>query len=105
MTTLIETFLPANTYEEALSRACQLWGVQEEFWDIFGKRHIATTGVKRAVLTSMGVAAETVESLNAAIEERSWQEWSRVVQPTLVIDAASGKIPLQVPAHKEHGPI
>jgi 4-alpha-glucanotransferase len=97
MLTATETFVPAATYEEALKRACGLWGVQEEYWDIWGQRHIAAPEVQRKVLSSLGVPAGTRESLNEAIEERAWQEWSSVVAPTIVTDVLEGRISIQTP--------
>jgi 4-alpha-glucanotransferase len=97
----IETFSPADTYEEALKRACKEWGVQEEYWDIWGTRHIADSEVRRKVLTSLGVSADTKESLNLELEERVWQAWSLLVSTTLVIDRSERKIPIQTPYGRE----
>src|SRR5688500_20113842 len=97
MPTAVETFSPAETYEEALRRACHVWGVQEEYWDIWGERHIAGPEVQRKVLASLGVPANTKESLNFAIEERALQEWSSIVAPTIVTTTSVQKIPIHVP--------
>jgi hypothetical protein len=45
-------FTPATTKEEALRTACQLWGVQQDYWDIFGTQHVASLEVLEAVLKS-----------------------------------------------------
>jgi 4-alpha-glucanotransferase len=90
------SFEPAESYEEGLHRAAQLWGVQEEYWDIFGVRHAAPPEVERLILTSLGVDAGSRESLNAAIEEQIWQEWSSIVPPTLVIGENDAAIPIHV---------
>jgi 4-alpha-glucanotransferase len=105
MPTPIETYVPSETYEDALSRACRLWGVQEDYWDIFGKRHIAEPSVLRDVLTSLGVAAGSKESLNVAIEQRAWEEWSSLVSGTIVVCPSDAMIPIQVPARADHASI
>ena len=103
MTIPIEKYLPAENYEEALGRACRMWGVQEEYWDIWGNRHIASAEVRRAVLTSLGVAAGSTEALNAAMEERTWNEWSSVVSRTLVESQSAASVPIHVPIEFEGG--
>ncbi|HYP15195.1 MAG TPA: 4-alpha-glucanotransferase [Bryobacteraceae bacterium] len=97
MQTPVETYLPAETYDDALARACHVWGVQEEFWDIFGARHVASLDIRRAILTSLGVPAGSTEDLNRAIEERSWREWSSLIDETSVMALSSGHISIQVP--------
>jgi 4-alpha-glucanotransferase len=103
MTIPIEQHLPAENYEEALGRACRMWGVQEEYWDIWGDRHIASADVRRAVLTSLGVVAGSTEALNDAMEERTWNEWSSVVSRTLVESQSAAGVPIQVPVEREGG--
>src|SRR5215210_4667718 len=99
----IETFVPAETYEEALKRACELWGVQQQYWDIWGTLHIAEPDVQRRVLTSLGVAAETKETLNLAMEERAWEQWSSIVSRTIVAGREDGSIPVYLPIGRESG--
>jgi hypothetical protein len=77
-------FQPAKNYEEALHHAARRWGVQQEYWDIFGVRHVSPPEVERLILTSLGVNADSLESLNAAIEEQMWRQWASLVPPTLV---------------------
>lgn len=105
MRILTETPVPAQSYEEALRQAADVWGVQREYWDIFGRHHIAPPDVLRAVLTSMDVSTETIDSLNAAIDERAWQGWSRIVAPALVLRLARGVVPLQIAAEREDAQI
>jgi 4-alpha-glucanotransferase len=98
MRTSVETFTPSETYQDALKCACALWGIQEDYWDIFGQRHIAPPDVLQAILASLGVAAESRESLNYAVEERLWEEWSCAVPPTHVVSVSDGWMPVHVPA-------
>lgn len=97
----IETFTPAETYEEALGRAAEMWGIQPEYWDIFGRRHVSPPDVQKAILTSLGVSAANKESLNFAMEERLWEEWSCLVAPTRVGLLSEGSMPVQVASDLE----
>jgi 4-alpha-glucanotransferase len=101
MRTPIETYLPPTTYEEALQRACSLWGVQQDYWDIWGTQHFAEPETQRKILTSLGIGANTKEELSKAIEERAWDEWSRVLARTIVVNRSAGWAPIQVPEESQ----
>lgn len=90
-------FHPSQSLEEALNRAAALCGVEHEYWDIFGRHHPTPPSVKQAILTSMGVDASSVESLDGAVEERLWRAWNRVGPATIVMgeeEAAEVKVNL-----------
>src|SRR5579864_1734174 len=73
------------TYEQALDQAAELWGIQPEYWDIWGQRHLTPPETKKAIIESFGVRADSREALDHAVEERSRAEWSRLLPPCLVI--------------------
>jgi 4-alpha-glucanotransferase len=73
------------TYNEALDRAAEIWGIQPDYWDIWGKHHTTPPETKRAILESLGTPADSTDKLDAAVEERARREWSRLVPPSLVI--------------------
>ncbi|MBX5495809.1 MAG: 4-alpha-glucanotransferase [Bryobacteraceae bacterium] len=79
------TFTPSATYDEALDRAATAWGIEREYWDIFGRHHPAPQEVKRSILEALGVDASSVAALDAAVEQRLWQEWCRPLPKTLVV--------------------
>lgn len=91
------TFSPSATYEDALARASTVWGVEREYWDVWSKRHEASAAVQRSILTSLGVAADSKESLDAAVEERLWQEWSRLLPASLVLSERTSQLDVPVP--------
>ena len=95
------TYTPTNSYESALAAACKLWGIQPEYWDIFGKKHKAPAEVQAAVLRSMGVNADSTESLNRTFEEQAWAEWASPIPKTLVLSVSDGFIPVRLPADVE----
>ena len=77
--------MPSATYDEALDRAAETWGIQPDYWDIWGKHHITPPETKRAILASLGIRADTKEELDHALDQRFRDEWSRVLPPWLVI--------------------
>jgi hypothetical protein len=87
------TFRLSANYDEALDRAAQAWGIEAEYWDIWAKHHVPSVPARQAVLGSLGVACDTRDELDNALEERLWREWSRLAPPTVV---ASAHRPVQV---------
>ena len=85
--------ITSSSYDEALDRAAELWGIQPDYWDIWGKRHITPSDTKRAILHSLGVPTGTKEELDEALAARARQEWMRLVSPCVVI--SQGQRPRQ----------
>jgi len=92
--------ITSSTYDEALDRAAKLWGIQPDYWDIWGKHHITPAETKRAILHSLGVATGSKEELDEALAARARQEWTRLVAPCLVISQTQRprQFPLNLPA-------
>jgi len=97
MRTPAPSFAPSTTYEEALNRAAELWGIEQEYFDIWGKRHQATPEGMAAVLESLGVASGTLEELDSAVEQRMWDLWCRPIPTTVVLSAAKPELVLRLP--------
>lgn len=97
MPTIADSFSPADSYDKALTRAANAWGVQEEYWDIFGKRHTTSPDVQRSILESMGFKTTSLEELNDAIRQRAQLEWAILAPPCLVLSLSTGEIPLNIP--------
>src|ERR1700704_3093150 len=77
--------MESSTYEDALDRAAQSWGIQPSYWDIWGQRHVTPPETKCAILESLGIRTDTKRSLDLALERRLREEWSRLAPPCLVI--------------------
>lgn len=90
-------FQPAENYIDALNRASDLWGILRQYYDVFGNLHNAGPEMQKALLKSMGVPSDSLDQLNAAIDERFWNEWSRAVPSTIVLSVTSGAIPISIP--------
>jgi len=46
----------------------------------------------------MGVNADSVQSLNQALEEREWSQWASPLPKTLVVSLSEGSVPVRLPA-------
>ncbi len=94
------THSPSKTYEEALDRAARLWGIEPEYTDTWGARHVTAPEIERAILAALGVPASTAEELDHAVEERLCREWDRMLPPVFVAGESewADGIPLSMPA-------
>jgi 4-alpha-glucanotransferase len=80
--------------DDALRNAAERSGIQQEFWDIFGHRHITGPEVNRAILTAMGVDCSSEESLRKSLDARERDVNGRRLPPVMVV---SESIPLRIP--------
>lgn len=91
------SFHSHSTYEESLLLAAKLWGVEPDFWDIWGNYHAIPAEVQRAILESMGVEAGSAETLNRIISGRLQREWGSYTPQTLVVSENSAHFPVRLP--------
>jgi 4-alpha-glucanotransferase len=87
-----------------LTRAAQACGIEVDYWDLWGKQHLASPRTQTAILESLGVDVRTPASLEQALEERVWREWERPLPPTLVLteDDRPYQAPVSLPAEQAH---
>ena len=81
----------SSTYEEALDRATTLWGIEPQYWDIWGLQHTTSSDTKKAILQALGVNTQSKEDLDRAIEQRFFGEWSRLLPHCLVAGESQSK--------------
>lgn len=82
-----------------LDTAAELWGIEREFWDIWGQHHKTPPDTQKRVLESLGVDTSSDAALERALEERQWRDWSCPLAPTIVIgDRPPLEIPVRIPA-------
>ncbi len=91
------SFSPSGTYEEALSRAADTFGIEREYWDIWGNHHRAQAEDISAVLGSMRIDVSSKEEIDRAVESRLWTLWSRPLEPTIVSSVNELHITMRVP--------
>ncbi len=83
-----------------LDKLCDLYGVYQEYYTIWGEHHPSSERTKRAVLAAMGVQAEDDAAVKHSLLEYERRAWARLLPPVQVVREFSGafRIPLAVPA-------
>jgi len=87
---------------ETLARAAAEVGIEPEYTDIWGRRHETPENVSRAILAALGFSAAAGDDaqLEHAVEERAASEWSRPLDPVLVLREDADSIALRIPADR-----
>lgn len=92
------TFESATSYEDAVARAAQTFGIDSVYWDIFGNRHEIDSGVKARILKTLGWDISDYESLEAQRYRQFQDNLATGLGRTLVISESDLSVPLTVPA-------
>ncbi len=66
-----------------------LYGIELEYWDIWGKQHVVSHETKKVLLSSMGIAVESDPDIQAAIVAKEEEVWLRTLEPVLVVEEKS----------------
>jgi 4-alpha-glucanotransferase len=82
--------------DDALRDAAERNGVQQDFWDIFGRRHFTEPETNRAILTALGFDCTSEESLRASLAGRHEIQNHRALPPVLVVGENE---PIRVPGN------
>jgi 4-alpha-glucanotransferase len=82
--------------DDALRDAAERNGVQQDFWDIFGRRHFTEPETNRAILTALGFDCTSEESLQSSLARRAGIENHRILPPVLV---AGENEPIRIPGN------
>jgi len=91
---------------DLLDRLCEEFGVDREYWDIWGRQHHASMECKAAILSSLGLDTSSANRLRASAEALAAHRWTRGLPPVLVLAVtdASPAIRLMAPdAWREAG--
>ncbi len=82
--------------DDALRAAAEQFGVQQEFWDIFGHSHVTEPATNRAILAAIGFDCADEAALAASVRQRQDAESARILPPVLVVSASEQiKLPPQ----------
>jgi 4-alpha-glucanotransferase len=77
-----------------LEEAARAWGIETDYWDIWGQQHHATPDLEMAILSSLGVDARSRASLRQAIESRNQRRLRSPLAPSIIL--TQGKTPHEV---------
>ena len=83
--------------EGLIDQLSGLCGIIPEYWDIFGKKHIASIETKKAVLRAMRVDADSEEEVLKEIHERQSRPWKSLIEPVHVLSV--NEQPLRIPLY------
>jgi 4-alpha-glucanotransferase len=87
-------FTHSNNLEEAFHKAAIEWGVEREYWDIFGNHHVASADIERRVLASFGVDVSSAETVDQARKQRFQSKAATLLAPTSVVSETDRAIEL-----------
>src|ERR1700722_17192669 len=78
---------PEPPAPEQIEEAARAWGVETDYWDIWGQQHHATPVLETAILQSLGVDLRPKASLRQAIEPRNQRQWRSPLAPAIFLTA------------------
>jgi 4-alpha-glucanotransferase len=87
----------AASYEDSLHRAAAEWGIEREFYDIFGKHHIASADTEAKILASLGLAVSSKEEVDNARRRRFLEQVAVPLKKTAVISENAKQVELSLP--------
>lgn len=89
---------PTPAFLEQLDAAARLWGIEPEYWDIWGQKHIPQPEVKQALLRALGVACDTPDDLDRSLRSQRAAQWHRLLPATRVVSESQPiHLPLRLP--------
>lgn len=74
-----------------------LCGILPEYWDIFGKLHIASLDTKKAMLKAMKIHIESDDDIAREINARKSRPWESFTEPVFVLSV--NEQPLKIPVY------
>ncbi len=78
-----------------IENAARAWGIETDYWDIWGHQHHASAELETAILGSLGVDTGSSDSLGQAIQRHSGAQWLTPIAPTVFLTA--GSTPHEIP--------
>jgi len=87
-----------ETLDQLLDQAASTFGIEPGFWDIWGNYRSTSNATRQALLGAMGVASDTPDHLETALDRRSRREWESLLPPSLVVsESAPRTLPVSLP--------
>lgn len=91
----------AANYEDSLHRAAAEWGIERQFYDIFGNHHVATADTEARILASLGLAVSSKEAVDSERKRQFLQEAAFPLKKTVVISEREKAVELSLPASEK----
>jgi (1->4)-alpha-D-glucan 1-alpha-D-glucosylmutase len=88
----------AATYDADLDRLARCYGIQPDYQDVWGRRHVVGDHTRRALLGAMGVDAADAAAVRRSLEEHGEARRRRMLEPVLVlVESARIAVPIRLP--------
>lgn len=71
--------------KDLLDQLCQEFGVDREYWDLWGNRHEASGECKAAILSSLGLDTSSANRLRLSADSLAARKWTHGLPPVLVL--------------------
>lgn len=71
--------------KDLLDLLCQEFGVDREYWDIWGNHHEASEECKAAILSSLGLDTSSANRLRVSADALAAHHWTRGLPPVFVL--------------------
>lgn len=80
-----------QTEQTLLATLAERAGIATDYYDIAGNRHLTSDDTRRAILTAMGFAVDSVSSVTEALQEWDEAPWQRPCDPVkILLDGETG---------------
>jgi len=83
---------------DALDLAADEWGIEREFWDIFGRKHIASSAIEEKILVTLGVSASSLGKLEGERLRRFEGQVNRLAPSVHVSQQTDAYLPIYLEA-------
>jgi 4-alpha-glucanotransferase len=81
-----------------IEQAARAWGIETDYWDIWGQQHHASQELETAILRSLGVDTSSRELLAEALERRQQRQLRSPLAPTIFLTAGlPNEVPVSLP--------
>lgn len=89
----------ASSYADLLGPLCSEFGIDTEYWDLWGRHHRTDEAALLAILASFGLDTATPDALESSAREFHRRNQARPLDPVAVLcgDEPSPSVPLRAP--------
>ncbi len=74
-----------ENFEQLIAELSHLAGIEPEYYDIFGTRHVISNESRVAILAAMDLRVESTEDVSREIEKKINRQWHAMLDPVTVI--------------------
>jgi len=75
--------------QHLLDRLADRFGIDSQYDDIYGRRHVVGADTKRAILSAMGIRTDSLEGMTTQLEMLDDAQWREPCDTVLVVRAGS----------------